>query len=137
MILLMVAIGVVNTLLMSVMERMREFSVILALGSKPMTLRGMILLEALALGLLAAALGTLLGSLATWYLVSVGIDLADFVPETLEFGGVVFDPVMRADWDPLWMFRIVLYVIGLTLLAALYPAVKAGRITPVEGMRHH
>ena len=136
-ILLIVTIGVVNTLLMSVMERMREFGVILALGSKPMALRGMIMLEALSLGLLAAGLGSLLGSLATWYLVYVGIDLATFVPETLEFGGVVFDPVMRASWNPGWMLQIALYVVGLTLLAALYPALKAGRITPVEGMRHH
>ncbi len=136
-ILLIVAIGVVNTLLMSVMERMREFGVILALGSKPMTLRIMIMLEALTLGLLAAAIGSVLGSLATWYLVKVGVDLQTFLPETLEFGGVVFDPVLRATWDPVWMFNIALYVIGLTLLAALYPAIKAGRITPVEGMRHH
>jgi ABC-type lipoprotein release transport system permease subunit len=136
-ILLIVAIGVVNTLLMSVMERMREFGVILALGSRPMTLRSMIFLEALSLGLLAALVGTVLGSLATWYMVAVGINLAAFVPETLEFGGVVFDPIMRASWDPVWMLRIALYVVGLTLLAALYPAIKAGRITPVEGMRHH
>ncbi len=136
-ILLIVAIGVVNTLLMSVMERMREFGVILALGSRPMTLRSMIFLEALSLGLLAALVGTVLGSLATWYIVVVGINLAAFVPETLEFGGVVFDPIMRASWDPVWMLRIALYVVGLTLLAALYPAIKAGRITPVEGMRHH
>ena len=136
-ILLIVTIGVVNTLLMSVMERMREFGVILALGSKPMTLRSMIMLEALSLGLIAAACGTLLGSLATWYLVAVGIDLTDFVPETLEFGGVVFDPIMRASWNPGWMIQIAGYVVCLTLLAALYPAIKAGRITPVEGMRHH
>jgi len=136
-ILLIVAIGVINTLLMSVMERMREFGVILALGSKPMTLRCMIMLEAMILGLLSAAIGTVLGCLATWYLVAVGIDLADFVPETLEFGGVVFDPIMRASWDPTWMFRIAVYVVGLTLLAAAYPAIKAGRTTPVEGMRHH
>ena len=136
-ILLIVAIGVVNTLLMSVMERMREFGVILALGSRPMTLRCMIMLEAVILGLLAAAIGTVLGSLATWYLVTVGVDLADLVPETLEFGGVVFDPVMRASWDPAWMFRIAVYVVCLTLLAAAYPAIKAGRTTPVEGMRHH
>lgn len=136
-ILLIVAIGVVNTLLMSVMERMREFGVILALGSQPNTLRRMILLEALVLGLLAAAIGTLLGSLATWYLVDVGINLATFVPDTLEFGGVVFDPVMRASWNPGWMVGIAGFVVALTLLAALYPAIKAGRITPVEGMRHH
>ena len=135
-ILAIVTIGVINTLLMSVMERMREFGVILALGSKPATLRRMILLEALALGLVAAAAGSFLGCLATWYLVAVGIDLAAFVPETLEFGGVVFDPIMRASWNLGWMLRIAAYVVGLTLLAALYPAIKAGRITPVEGMRH-
>jgi ABC-type lipoprotein release transport system permease subunit len=44
---------------------------------------------------------------------------------------------MRASWNPGWMLQIALYVVGLTLLAALYPAIKAGRITPVEGMRHY
>jgi ABC-type lipoprotein release transport system permease subunit len=135
-ILMIVTIGVINTLLMSVMERMREFGVILALGCKPMRLRGMIMLEALALGLISAAIGSLLGCLATWYLVDVGINLAAFAPDTLEFGGVVFDPVIHASWNPDWMVRIAVYVVLLTLLAALYPAIKAGRITPVEGMRH-
>ena len=136
-ILLIVTIGVINTLLMSVMERMREFGLILALGSKPMKLRSMIMLEALLLGLLAAIIGTALGSLATWYLVSVGIDLQKLVPETLEFGGVVFDPIIRASWNPGRMLGISFFVVSLTLLAALYPAIKAGRITPVEGMRYH
>lgn len=136
-ILLIVTIGVVNTLLMSVMERLREFGVILALGSSPARLRRMVLLEALLLGLAAAAIGSLLGSLFTWYLVETGIDLKHFIPETMEFGGVVFDPVLRAIWDLNWMIKIALYVVGLTLLAAFYPAIKAGRITPVEAMRHH
>ena len=136
-ILLIVTIGVVNTLLMSVMERLREFGVVLALGSAPARLRRLVLLEALLLGAVAAAVGCLLGALATWYLVDVGIDLKSFIPETLEFGGVVFDPVLRATWDLAWMAKIALYVVGLTLLAALYPAIKAGRITPVEAMRHH
>ncbi|PLX86840.1 MAG: ABC transporter permease, partial [Desulfuromonas sp.] len=87
--------------------------------------------------LLAAIIGTVLGSLATWYLVSVGIDLQKLVPETLEFGGVVFDPIIRASWNPGRMLGISFFVISLTLLAALYPAIKAGRITPVEGMQYH
>jgi len=136
-ILAIVTIGVVNTLLMSVMERMREFGVILALGSTPARLRANILVEAGLLGLLAALLGTLLGCLATWYLWAVGINLETFVSENLEFGGVVFEPVLRAAWDIDWMVKIVVYVVGLTLVAALYPAVKAGRIAPVEAMRHH
>jgi ABC-type lipoprotein release transport system permease subunit len=136
-IMLIVTIGVVNTLLMSVMERLREFGMVLALGSSPARLRRLVLLEALLLGMVAAVVGCLLGTLGTWYLVEVGIDLQSFVPETLEFGGVVFDPVLRAAWDLAWMAKIALYVVGLTLLAALYPAVKAGRITPAEAMRHH
>jgi ABC-type lipoprotein release transport system permease subunit len=50
---------------------------------------------------------------------------------------VVFDPVLRATWDLGWMARIAAYVVGLTLLAALYPAIKAGRVTPAEAMRHY
>jgi ABC-type lipoprotein release transport system permease subunit len=136
-ILLIVTIGVVNTLLMSVMERLREFGMVLALGSSPTRLRRLVLLEALLLGCISAVVGSLLGTLFTWYLVEFGINLRRFVPETLEFGGVVFDPVLRATWDPAWMISIALFVIGLTLLAALYPAVKAGRITPAEAMRQH
>ena len=136
-ILAIVTIGVVNTLLMSVMERMREFGVILALGSTPLRLRANILVEAGLLGTIAALLGTALGCLVTWYLWAVGINLETFVSAELEFGGVVFEPILRAAWDIDWMIKIMLYVVGLTLVAALYPAIKAGRITPVEAMRHH
>lgn len=136
-ILLIVTIGVVNTLLMSVMERLREFGVIRALGATPGRLRILVFTEALFLGLCSLVLGSILGSLATWYLVDVGIDLRNFVPNTLEFGGVVFDPVMRATWDIPWMTRIAGFVFLLSLAASIYPAVKAGRISPAEAMRHY
>jgi ABC-type lipoprotein release transport system permease subunit len=135
-IMLIVTIGVINTLLMSVMERIREFGVILALGATPGRLRRMVLAEALVLGLVAMTLGTILGAALTWYLVEYGIDLRSLISETLEFGGVVFDPVMRAAWDPGYMVRIALYVLALSLLASLYPARKAARIAPAEAMRH-
>jgi len=135
-ILLIVTIGVINSQLMSVMERIREFGVILAVGATPGRLRLLVLTEALVLGLLALVCGSILGSLATWYLVAHGINLQTFLPESLEFGGVVFEPVLRAVWDLRWMFQIALYVLILCLLASLYPAIKAGRITPAEAMRH-
>ena len=56
---------------------------------------------------------------------------------SLEFGGVVFDPVMRAAWDIPWMLQMAFYVFGLSLVAALYPARKAGRISPARAMRYH
>ncbi|MBN1957476.1 MAG: ABC transporter permease [Desulfuromonadales bacterium] len=135
--LLIVAIGVVNTLLMSVMERFREFGVILAVGARTVRLRLLILTEALLMGLVAMIVGSCLGALLTWYLVAVGIDMRTFVSETLEFGGVVFDPVLRAAWDLPWMLRISFYLLVLSFLAALYPAIKAGRICPVAAMRHY
>ncbi|PLX96665.1 MAG: ABC transporter permease [Desulfuromonas sp.] len=135
--LLIVTIGVINTLLMSVMERFREFGVILAVGASAMRLRLLIIIEALLLGLVSMVFGTLLGSLLTWYLVAKGIDMRNFVSESLEFGGVVFDPIMRAAWDPLWMVKISFYLLLLALLAAIYPSIKAGKISPAAAMRHY
>ncbi len=81
--------------------------------------------------------GSLLGCLVTWYLQAVGIDLRDYIDEALEFGGVVFDPIMRAAWDTSYMLQISGFMLLLSLVAAIYPAVKAGRIQPAEAMRHH
>ena len=136
-IVLIVTIGVINTLLMSVMERIREFGVILAVGATPGRLRLMVMCEAFLIGLFAMVCGNILGCLATWYLAVVGIDLRDFVPETMEFGGVIFEPVMRATWDFSYMGQMSLYVLVLSVLAALYPAAKAARIEPARAMRQH
>ena len=84
---------------MSVMERIPEFGVILALGASPRRLWRMLLCESLLLGAVGMLLGSICGSLLTWYLVDTGIDLRHFVDSSVEFGGVLFDPVMRAGWD--------------------------------------
>ncbi len=136
-IVMIVTIGVINTLLMSVMERIPEFGVILALGATPMRLRRMLLCESLVLGVCGMLIGTLCGSLLTWYLVAHGLDLRNFISDSVDFGGVVFDPIMRAAWDIPWMMRMAIYVFGLSIIAALYPARKAGRISPARAMRYH
>lgn len=135
--LLIVTIGVINTLLMSVMERFREFGVILAVGASANRLRILVFVEALLLGLVAMLFGSCLGSLLTWYLQAVGIDLRDFLEENLEFGGVVFDPIMRASWDVPYMLQIAAFMLLLSLVAAIYPARKAGRIMPADALRHY
>ena len=135
-ILLIITIGIVNTLLMSVMERIHEFGILLAMGATPFRLWQLILCEAAILGGAAAIIGTMLGSLSTWYLVEIGIDLRDFISENMEFGGVVFEPIIRAAWTPLWMLESALYIVLLSMVAALYPAFKAARLSPVDAMRH-
>jgi ABC-type lipoprotein release transport system permease subunit len=136
-IVLIVTIGVVNTLLMSVMERIREFGIILAVGATPARLRATVMTEAFLLGSVSMLFGNLLGALATWYLVDIGIDLREYIPETMEFGGVVFDPIMRAAWDVGYMLQMSGYVLLLSVIASLYPAAKAARIAPAAAMRHH
>jgi ABC-type lipoprotein release transport system permease subunit len=135
--LLIVTIGVINTLLMSVMERFREFGVMLAVGASTLRLRILVFSEAFLLGCVAMLLGSILGSLLTWYLQAVGIDLRDFIDSNLEFGGVVFDPIMRAAWDFPYMLQIAGFMLLLSLVAAIYPAIKAGRILPAVALRHH
>jgi len=131
-----VSIGVINTLLMSVMERTPEFGVMLALGASPWRLRWMVVLEALMLGLVAMFVGSVLGSLLTWYLTAVGIDLRQFMSESMDFGGVVFDPIMRATWDFDYMGKMAALMPLLAGLAAFYPANRAARIAPAEAMRN-
>lgn len=135
-ILIIVGIGVINTLLMSVMERIREFGVMLALGMRPRDLASVILLEGFLLGVVSAILGSLFGVLATWYLKVRGIDLRAFISESIEVGGVVFDPVLRARWDLPAMAWAALFMVLLCTLAAIYPARKAARTAPATAMRH-
>ncbi len=135
-VLLIVTIGVVNTLLMSVTERYHEFGMLRGIGTSPFRLCRMIMLEALILGILAMAAGTAVCSIATGYLAEYGFDLRLFIPENLEFGGVIFSSLLYAEWDFIWMAESGAYIVFLCLAASLYPAFKAARVTPVEAMRH-
>jgi ABC-type lipoprotein release transport system permease subunit len=135
-VLLIVTIGVINTLLMSVMERFHEFGMLRAIGTSPGRLGKMILLEALILGLVSMTLGTFFCILSTGYLVKYGFDLRLFIPDTLEFGGVIFSSILYARWDVAWMAQSAVYILFLCLIASLYPALKASRVTPMEAMRH-
>lgn len=135
-VLVIVTIGVVNTLLMSVMERINELGVLRAIGTSPGRLQRMIVGEALLLGCLAVVLGTALGAIATGYLVHYGFDLRLFIPENLEFGGVLFSALLYARWDVGWMIESSVYMLLLCVIASIYPAIKASKVTPVEALRH-
>ena len=135
--LLIVTFGVANTLLMSVMERFREFGMIRAVGASGSIVRRMILAEALLLGSIAMLAGSLVASAATWYLSVHGFDLRPFIPENLEFGGVLFSALLYAKWDMIWMAKSALFMIFLCLCASVYPALKVTQVSPVTALRCH
>ena len=135
---LIVAFGVLNTLLMNVLERTREFGVMLSLGMKPRQVAGLVLTEGMVLGGIGAITGIALGLLFSCHAVYVGIDYGAFTGgEAMEMEGIVMDSVLKGAWDPV---RMAIYAFGAIVFcgfAALYPAWSISKLQPVQAMRHH
>lgn len=110
------AIGLMNIMLVSVSERTKEVGLIKAIGGKSQMVRRQFLLEAMIISVLGALFGIFLGILV----------------------GNVFSLVLNTGfvvpWD--WIFYGILICSIVGLLAGLYPAVKAGRLNPIEALRY-
>ena len=130
---LFVAVGVLNTMMMAVFERTREIGLVNALGMRPLPIVNSILLESFFLGLLGLAAGLGLGSWAMSYLTTQGLDLTRWTGE-LSMLGTRMDPVLKAvwGWDYVWWSAAGL--LAAILLAALFPALRAARLDPVEAL---
>ncbi len=125
-----VCVGVVNTLFMSIYERMFEFGILRAVGTRSFSMAGIIMLEAGWLSFFSMIIGAVLGWAVIYIVSRTGIRY-----EGIELAGVTIYsiyPVLQARQ----FFVFPAYVFILTLLAALYPAFYASRITPVKAMRH-
>jgi ABC-type lipoprotein release transport system permease subunit len=125
-----VALGIVNTLFMSMHERMFEFGVLRAVGTRAMAMARLILFEAGALALLSIILGAILGLIVTYIVMQTGINYTG-----IEFAGVTFRKLL---YPVLTFKQFVVYpavVFVFTLLVALYPAAYAARLTPAKAMR--
>lgn len=126
---LITSFGVINSMFMSIYERIYEFGVIKALGSRPASIVALVLVEALLLSLLSCVFGILVGGAASWYFAENGVTLGEF-----EMQGLTLD---RFNSVPgLHQFtNFPAYVTVLTLLASLYPARFAARILPTEALQ--
>jgi len=131
---------VLNTLLMSVLERTREFGVMLSLGMKPRQVARLVLNEGVVLGCIGAFAGLALGLLFSCYAVYVGIDIANYSSSesgVMEMEGIVMGGVMKGDWDVKRMAFYFFSAILFCLIAAVYPAWAISKLQPVQAMRHH
>jgi ABC-type lipoprotein release transport system permease subunit len=127
------AFGVANTMLMSVMERTKEFGVMLALGVRRRTIVSVIVLEALWLALFASAVGNGVSALIVRHFDRRGLDLSRWV-EGMNWLGLrgILHPYLR----PADIATATAATVLMALLMALYPAWKAVRLAPVEALRH-
>jgi len=129
-----ISIGILNTIMMSIFERVREFGVMMALGTKPRQIVLLVVEEACALGLVGLAAGSFLGAAATLYFAKVGINLSSFSEGAAAIGitsSRVYPELSAANL--LYSNFAVLVVV---LLVSLYPAVHASALRPVEAIRH-
>lgn len=131
---LVVAIGVMNTMVMSVMERTRELGVMLALGTHGGQLVLTILFEAFFLALLGMAGGTVLGGIIVAWLNHTGIDLSAIAGSFEAIPGITDTVYPVLILDHVWLPSVLLFVSS--VLVALYPARRAARLKPVEAIRH-
>ncbi len=125
--------GIVNTTLMAVYERIREFGLLKALGMKPWWIVRQVLTESFYLLVLGMFVGTGLGALSILALSGTGIDLSS-VAAGAEFAGMsrMIYPVVQV--KDVVTANLVVFILG--IIVSLYPAIKASRFTPVEAMAH-
>lgn len=127
-------LGILNTLFMSVMERSREFGILMALGMGPWRIRGLVLLETLLLSCLALAVGVVTGLVMTFYMARVGIDLSGTLSPITYAGGTIL-PRLHAVFELANLVTPALLLLLVALLAGWLPANRAAGLQPVEALR--
>lgn len=130
---IVVAFSILNTFLMAIFERTREFGVLMAIGTRPARLTRLLMIESLFMTFIGLGSGILLGCLVTLFFQSHGIDLGSANELLSQYGisGRIYPrlSVVTTLTGPA-------LICAITLLTALYPALRVRRLTPVEAMRH-
>jgi ABC-type lipoprotein release transport system permease subunit len=128
-----VGFGILNTILMAVLERQRELGVMLALGLRPAAIFRVVYIESMLL----AAVGLLVG---LGFAVPIGlwmeahpIVMGDELAGLSEFVGM--EPVISTNLAFSIVWKSALVILGVATVAALYPALKASRANPVDALR--
>ncbi len=131
---LLISFTVLNTLLMSVLERGREFALLHCLGLTPGKRFTMVLVEAFFIAVLSALTGFGMGYGVHLYLSRNGLPLDLFYAGELSAAGVAFDPVMYSSLSPARIVQSMVLVFGLTLLLSVVPAWRAARSGDVHSL---
>lgn len=132
-VLLVVAAGILNTVLMGVLERVREFGIMLALGTKPSQITSMVTAESFFLGLIGVLSGSSLGIGLVVLFGTTGINLSAISSALNSFyiGSVIYP---RLDAASFVIYAAV--VLSVSMIVSIFPARKASRLSPIEAIRH-
>ena len=128
---LVVAFSILNTFLMAVFERTKEFGVMMAIGTTPRRLTKLLLLESITMTVIGIVVGIIAGCLITWYFQVHGIAISGMSEVLRQFG------IPERMYPQLSFLSVTIgptLVLFITFLTALYPALKVRRVRPVEAL---
>ncbi len=131
--LVVAAIGITNTMIMSVLQRMREIGIMKAVGARDGDIRFLFVVEGTLMGLVGSGLGMTLSLLASFPADRITRSILE--PQTPPALRGILDASLLA--FPLWLILgVPALVCAITTLAAWYPASRAARVDPVTSLRH-
>ncbi len=126
-----VAFSILNTFLMAILERTREFGVLMAIGTTPGRLTRLLLIESTAMTMVGIGVGIIAGSLITWYFQVHGVVISGTAEVLSQYG---MPERLHPRLSLLSAFIGPAAVFVITFLTALYPAFKVRGLRPVEAM---
>ncbi|MDR9419660.1 ABC transporter permease [Gracilimonas sp.] len=124
--------GIINTMLMSVLERTQELGMLMAIGVNRIRTFSMVMFETFFLTMVGVPVGMLLSWLTILWVGEVGIDLSAFAQGLEEYG---MSTIIYPELPEGYFLNIGLLMLIATLLAAVYPSIKALRLNPVQAIR--
>jgi ABC-type lipoprotein release transport system permease subunit len=133
---LLIGAGIFNSLFVSVMERLREFGIMIAVGFAPAQIFGLVMWESLWLGLAGLFAAALVTAAPYYHMSTEGLDVSQqWGEQGTEVAGVAMDPTLYVSIYPEHLIAIGVIVLLATMAAGLYPAWKAGRVEPVDAIK--
>ncbi len=130
---MIIAFGIMGTIMMMTIERMREFGVMVALGMQKFKLGWVVWLETLLMGFMGIVLGSVLSMPVIYHYYLNPIRLTGDAAASIETFGV--EPIMPFAWESSFYFNQALVVLVITLITALYPFFKVIKLEPVTALK--
>ncbi len=127
---IMFSIGILNTVLMAVLERMKEYGLMKAIGTTPGMIFSIVVGEMMILALISCIIGSIGAFLINWFFTVHPIKLS----QPIEYGGMNFSSMPSEITPDIFIIPIVIVLLT-TFLVSFLPALKAAKATPIEIMR--